>query len=215
MNTPPNAGMVLFVADLALLLAAAMAIVVARRWPRHWPIAAYLGALVLADWARRGLAVGPLSGAGPYTGLARAAFHVEEALYLIGPFGLAALAVAVLAQRVPWGVAGAYVAAVAALALGYPGVRGEMLRRCYVGAELGAVVVALAAAAAWARRRERVDLTSLVLFFVFVVDVAKLLGGPFRGDLFTSWVLAWPMHAVLYGVIAGVQGGAWWVLRQR
>ena len=200
----------LLAADLALLFAAATAIAVALRVPAHRPVAVFLGVVSVADGIRRGLA-GELAAPGPYTGATRALFHLEQALYLLWPFGLAALAGAVFAQRRPWMLAGAYVTAVAALALSYPTVRLELLGRVYLAAELGALVVCLAAATTWAWQRERPGLAHVVALMLIAVDVAKVAAGPWRGSVFATWDRAWPMHAILYLAIGAAQGGgiAW------
>lgn len=199
-------------AELALLLAAATAIVVARRVPAHRPVAIFLGAVVVADLVRRGLAAGPLPDMGPHTGATRLLFHIDQALYLLWPFGLAGLAGAVLAERRrPWVLASVYLATVVVLALGYPTVRRELLGQAYLCIELVALLICLEAAAAPGWRRGRPGLTTVVTLALIVVDVATVAGGPFARPLFAHWYRAWPMHAVLYVAIGLMQGGgiAW------
>lgn len=226
MNTPPNPGVWLFLADLALLLAALTAVALARVRPRHWPVAIYLGGLFLADLVRRGLASTVLSQPGPYVGAERAAFHAEQALYLAAPAALAAVAITVLHQveapaasrRVHLGlvaVAGFWLCNVAVVVLGYPEIRADHLGRVYLGAEIASLIVVSGSAITWARRRDPLELTALAVYILAAVEVAKVAAGPFAGDVFGRWPLAWPMHLVCYGALSVVHGGGLWLSRQR
>jgi hypothetical protein len=216
-NTPPSGGTWLLLADVALFTATLTALALLRRRVTHAPVALYLMVLLVGDWFRRALALALVAG-GPYDGLTRLAFHADELLYLLGPAGLAACALLVLANVSARGVAVAYAVVGVVLIACYPELRQDVLRRVYLAAELGAVVVVLASAAAAVRRRPpaRIDVTVAAVLAIAVVDGVKLAAGPFhRGDLFSSWGLVWPMHVVLYTAIAVMQGGAWWQSKTR
>lgn len=92
---------------------------VPERWPFWRPIALLLTANTFADLAGFALRQGYLAELPrPYTGLARVAFHLEQALFLAYHWGVAAVAVVVLARRLPWPVL-AWIAAVAVAVIGY------------------------------------------------------------------------------------------------
>lgn len=93
---------------LGILLAGALAALAwrhAQARPRHRPIALLISAGIFADLTRRALALiilGParqLLGGAPYGGGARVAFHVDQALLLLYPAALAAVALIVFARR--------------------------------------------------------------------------------------------------------------------
>jgi hypothetical protein len=200
---------ILFLADLALFLAATTAIALAFARPLYWPLALFLFGAMLADWIRRGLAAGPLAAPGPYTGLTRSAFHVEQALLLAWPFGLAALAWIIFGRRSPRLAARLYLVTAVALAAAYPHVRGPRLRLCYLAIEIATLLAAAAAVAVWAWRRERPRLEHGVVLCLLGVGAAKLKP-VWGGDLFTSWARSWPMHAALYAGITLLHVGALW-----
>ena len=205
----------LALADLALLAAAATAIALAVRRPAYTPVAVYLGGLALGDAVRRYMAEGVLAVPGPYEGSTRAAFHLEEALFVGSLFGFAALAAVVFHSAIPGRAIGvAYVVAVAALVASYPDLRGRPLARVYLADELGALAVSAAAVVQWGWRLERPRLEHGAVLAVVGVEIAKVAGGPWRVELGAGWWRAWPMHAVVYGSLAVVQmvvrgGGSW------
>lgn len=95
---------------------AAPPLVLAARRRAYAPVAVFLAAATLTDIVRWQLAQGPLAVPGPYTGALRPVYHLEQAGFLLWPFGLLAAAVKVFATRSPWPVGVAYAATVATLA---------------------------------------------------------------------------------------------------
>jgi hypothetical protein len=190
--------------------AALVAVVVAWKRSEHRPVAAFLAGTVVADLVRLGLSLGPLAISGPYKGPLRALFHVEQALFLTWPAGIAALALWVYRKRHPFPVAIAYALAVAVLVIGYPAIRGDLLRRCYLAAEIAAVVTAIGAFVRWVGRAPP-RLPQVVTTFVLVVDMVSLAVGPWQWGLFGAWALAQVIYSALYAVLIVVQIGALWI----
>jgi hypothetical protein len=187
---------------------------VARRRPEHRPIASLLSAGLVADLARQGIGVYVLqptraaAGGLPFTGAARFAFHVDQALFLSWPAALAACAVLVYLGRRPWPVALVYGLAVTLFTMAYPALRGAPLGRAYLGAELAALAVCLGTFITWAWRREAPDLTRSVMFIISAVELVTLL--PYRKGPFAFWPLAQASYMTLYVVLIILHGGTLW-----
>ncbi len=193
-------------AGAALIVAAVTAIALAARRPAYAPLSIYLAALALADGVRGYLASGVLSAPGPYVGGARAAFHLEEGLFLASLLAPAVLAVTAFRSFIPVRViVDVYAVAVLVLIVGYPMVRGADVARVYLGAETGALAVSAAAVIQWGWRVERPTLEQMAVLMVLGVEAAKVAGGPWRIEIVGGWERAWPMHAVLYLALAGLQ----------
>jgi hypothetical protein len=127
----------------------------ARRRPEHRPVAWLLTFGLVSDLIRRGLqglVLGPayvaLAGA-PATGWVRVAAHVEQALFLAWPAGLAALTLWTYLRWRPWPVVLGYATTIAVLIIGYPGLRGALVRKAYLGFELACVALAVGAFVHW------------------------------------------------------------------
>lgn len=169
--TPPNPGAVaLGLAPHLFLIAAAMLAIYLwrRRDARHRPAALGLAATAGAEVVRYVLSLTVLAAAGPHEGLLRAVFHLDQGLYLVGVVVLPWMALSTLCDLPPgptqqerylarlslWLVLlGAFGATWSLLVLGYPELRGDALRRVYLGAELATLFVCALAIAAWVRRR--------------------------------------------------------------
>jgi hypothetical protein len=196
-------------------LAAILAIGIARRRSDHWPPALFLGAMVSANaarWVLRSLVIFPaqaLEPGAPLHGLARAAGHIDQALFLAWPAGIVALTLAVFSGRRPWLVAIGWALAVAALVLTYPSIRGTATRPLYLAAELAAVLASIGLVLQWAWRRQPMTLPRLSALFVVGIDCGTLIG-PYAGNPFATWELAQAMYSVLYVLLIAIQGGAIW-----
>jgi hypothetical protein len=221
--------------DLALLVlategpAAVLGWGLAARSPAHRPIAWLLSVGFGSDVARRLLRVAVLAparvalGTAPYGGAARVAFHAESALFLAWPAAIAATALVVLLRpaegdatearqpRDVLGVALVWALVMGALAASYPLVRGSLLARCYLGAELAALVVGVGALATWIGRRRTPEVRHVALALVLAAELVSVLVGPWRVGLFASWTLAQAVYVALFGVLILLQGGAWWM----
>lgn len=176
------------------LIAAALAWGVAARSRYHRPVAIGLSAQALADLARDGLAAFYFAGrAGPFTGMTRVLFHVDEALYLVGPVALAWMAVQVFLGAGGGHVLGAALAAWVGLCVGYPEIwRGHALALAYVGAHLLAHIALLLAALAWYLRwpGRWMSASGYILMLLAAGD-AVVVVGPYAGDPFGSWSSSW------------------------
>lgn len=203
----------LVVGALLHLLAGILALRLARMRADYRPIALFLAGTAITDLALVALTIGASTAlpTAPLTGIARFVGHVRQTLYLVWPFGFAALFVTVFSGRFPRIIPGAYVVALAALVLGYPTLRGETLRQVYSGIELAALIVALAAIIQWAWRRESPTLTHVVALLLLGTEIAALLG-PWHRDIFAGWDMARTMFAFTYAAITCLQGSLSWKL---
>lgn len=199
---------------IGLGAAAGAAVLLARypdRFPRHRPVAVALGLLFSADLARAAIA-GPLDAAPvPYTGTARALFHVDWALVALFPAVTLGLAVAFfLPWRRPWHLAaGLWVALCGLQIAAYPTVRGARLGLAYAAvhvaaglAETGAAGLALASRGwrAWS------GVTRGAVILLIVGDLAAI-GGPFlRGRPIDDWLFTRWQTAALWWILAAWQG---------
>jgi hypothetical protein len=129
---PPNLGIWWWVLRAAPLMATVSAVMLARRRREYAPIALFLCWVLLSHVVRPLLAFyvlgsGPAGGL-PYAGIQRAAFHVEQAMFVSWPIGIVALAIRIFARRRAWPVAIAFAVVVGVLVLGYPTIRRELLQ---------------------------------------------------------------------------------------
>lgn len=175
-------------------IAAVLAWGVAARSRYHRPVAIGLSAQALADITRNGLAAFYFAGkVGPFTGLTRILFHVDEALYLVGPVALAWMAVQLFLGAGGAHVLGAAGAAWVGLCVGYPEIwRGHALALAYLGAHLLAQVALLLAALAWYLRWPgRWMSASGYLLMLLAAGDAVVIVGPYAGDPYGSWASGW------------------------
>ncbi len=225
MTCPPSPGVfgLQFLALLLSLLASVTAWMLARSRRDHVPVAVALTAVSLADLIGTVLhaAVPTLDCVGPYTGVTRIAFYVDQARYLVWPAAVGALSVIVAAKlparRVLLLVFLAWSALNGYLSGTYPDVRGPTLRRVYLGVQLVALAAGVAAFGAWVRRgglRAGAPAPAVVVAALIVgTELASLAVGPWTRGLFgEAYQTEQVMVAVLYAVIAAVQGGATWRL---
>jgi hypothetical protein len=208
---PPNLGIWWWVLRAAPLMATVGAVMLARRRREYAPVAIFLCWVLLSHVVRPLLAFyvlgsGPPGGV-PYAGVQRAAFHVEQAMFVSWPIGITALAIRIFARRSPWPVAIAYVVVVAGLALGYPTVRRELLQSVYLGVTLTCLAVSLGAAGVWWRRRpggppEPPEIAT-GLFVLF--EVGALLGPYAAGLIDKTWPIATGLYFGLHAALAVLQ----------
>lgn len=218
MVVPPNPHVpaLLLVAFVLQVVAAALAGVVARGRPEHRPVALFLGGMTVAAAARWVLLtwwVVPFQATfpdAPLTGGALIAAHVDTALWLAWPAGLAAMAIAVYLRRRPWVVLGAWVVATGAIMAAYPATRGDTLRRCYLAALLLSLVASFGSIGTWARKRESMTLPRACVLLVVLFETSTLFG-PWLGDPFATWWKAQILYAMLYGGLIALQGGSLWL----
>jgi hypothetical protein len=205
------------------VLSALAAVVVARRRPDYHAVALFLAGMALANAARVGLreqiilpAQAALAAQGfdpltlPLHGLARAAAHLDHALFLGWPAGLAALAVYVYLGRRPWPVAILWALTVSLVVISYPALRLYAHRQLYLAAELCALAVAVGSFVHWLWSDKPLTLPRTVTLLIIGIDCGTVFG-PYRIDLFSTWNLAQAMYAVLYLALVIIQGGTLWL----
>jgi hypothetical protein len=212
MGTPPEPGRT-WIPYVIAILAAVLAVAVARRRAEHRPVAMFLGVMVAIDLARLARRyLYPIDAAPhPHVGLARLVFHADEAGFLAWPFGLVALALVIFGARRPWPVLVAYLVTLAGLVALYPSpyVRTDGLQRVYLAAFLASFMVYIAALARWGALRATPSSEHAAFLILGALDLARLLA--FRGSIFEQWAAyALPVNAVCYGLISAVQGGFLW-----
>jgi hypothetical protein len=192
-------------ARLLQVIAALAAARAARGRPACRPVARFLAAAAAADAARWWIA-SVLPASGPYRGALRALYHLEQALFLLWPAGVAAIAIRVFRRGAPGPVAAAHAIVIGALVAGYPAVRGRPLAWAYAGAHLAALVAACAALAGWLCRREPPRLEHTSALFVIALDAVLFLGPYFPPELdpFGGWGLAQIVYAALYLILIAV-----------
>jgi hypothetical protein len=150
-------------------------------------------------------------GSPPFTGAARVAFHIDEA---IGISTLAAMAITaiLLFLRRRWlallpGLA--WAGAVAYLSTHYPEVRGEALRRVYLAVELAALAIAAASIITWSWRREPPTPARICMLAVCVVDGGMLFVGSQRWGFWDRQDLEQACLTLLYLTVAAFQVYLW------
>ena len=195
-------------ASLLLLVSAFLAALLARGDARHWPLAHGVLAVSSASIARALLATYVLHG-GPYEGWLRAAFHVEQALYLVGTVAIPWMAAVTLRHppgpsgRVQRAIVGATYGVLGALIAGYPELRGGGLLRVYLGAEIVAIFMALLAVVLWVRRRGWLPEASKMLRDHVAPNVLFDMYGGVR------WYTWAPLVLIIGGDLVLLLVGAW------
>lgn len=190
---------------------------VARQRAEHRPVALYLTVSLVADLARWPLTTAVLIptrarlGEAPFTGWARVACDVDNALFLAPHAALAALAVWVFAaRRRPWPVALVWLAAVAVLSIGYPLTRGAVLHHCYLAAELTTLATMTGSYVLFWRSKRNPDITNFCTLALGVGEIAVVIGPYWRGDIFGAWDIAQAMYATVYVMLLALQGYILW-----
>jgi hypothetical protein len=196
-------------------VAALFAWAVAGRRPHHRPIAWFLSVTLAADLVRQGLRDLILipgyaaRGGLPGTGWLRVAFHLEQALFVLWPIGIAALAGWTFLGRRPWPLLPVYVTVIVLLVLGYPTLRDTLLRPVYLGVELGSLCLALGCFLTWYLSDRPRTFEHLVVGLIVGLEAAQVTGGPYRVDVFRDWDRAWAVLLVLFSSICILEAWAW------
>lgn len=189
---------------LALALAGAACRIRARedRDPELLACARLLEALLCADLASvlLALALAPLPT--PYTGGARALFHLSQALTLAWPFGVAALAWHLFTRLRPvtW-VAVLWVGSALLLARAYPALRGEALADEYRSIQVVGLAFALSSLLGARPDRFRPGRAHLVSLLLCAGLGAELFG-PYLAAPFASWWTAQATWTLTLGSVA-------------
>lgn len=205
--------------------AAVFAVALARRHRGYRPIAWLLALSCLADFTRWGLGRWLDTQPVPHTGLGRLGHHLDQALFIAWPVGIAAVCWHVYLRRVPRPHALAYVVVLAMLVIGYPWpLRGDVMRWVYAAIHATAFIASLACAVAWAAQIARmrpgregtkppeVDHQTVEVehksALLIVAAEAALFAGPLfpvSPDPFRRWQLAQGSYALLYLMLVLIQ----------
>jgi hypothetical protein len=180
----------------------ALAFLLCKKRPQHRPFAVWALVALLADILRCLSAI-PfpwLLREGPFHGLKRAVFHADQALFLLEPVGLAAIAWIVFLARRPWAPLAAGVVLWLVLVLGYPTLRLEPLARAYAIIQGGAILVSLGTLVLWMRRKAPPRTEHAAVSLATVIAIA-LYDGPYAPSValpFWSWESAQTIFLVLW-----------------
>ena len=154
----------------------------------------------------------------PLTGTLRWAIYADRALFIAWPALLAGCSVRVLWERRAWPVAAGYAVAAFGLAVTYPTTRGGVLRLCYLGIDLAALLIAFVSLIMWLRRhwgKTRADVSVTVTAVLVVGHLMAVIAGPYKFGLFgPEWHLMQLAYLFLFVVVSLLQGGALWESRQ-
>lgn len=172
---------------MALLCAA----VASRVDPRHRPIALLFAFAFASDVIAKAAQIAFLSGAPlPFTGAARAAYHVEVALSIAWPCVLALLAARTFQRLRPRATCipvGAWLGVGVAHALLFP-MSEEQTSRLFLGVE--AAMLLLAASCVVAGWRSTWRSVHGVVLFLLGVELVVVVLGPFATNIFRDWAVA-------------------------
>jgi hypothetical protein len=210
---PPNLGVWWWVLRLAPLAAAVGAVMLARRRREYAPVAVFLCWVLLSHVVRPLIRIyigaGPAGGV-PYQGLERAAFHVEEGMFVSWPIGITALAIRIFTKRRAWPVMlGVYLVVVAILVLGYPlGLRRAPLQSFYLGVTLACLFASFTALASWWRSKPSgpPEPPEIVAGLLVLFEVSALLGPYAAGLIDRTWPIATALYFALHTTLAILQG---------
>jgi hypothetical protein len=198
---------------IAQTIAIVLAFTLMRRRPQHRSFAVWAAVVLAEDLVRHFLNAGPLASPRPYAGALRALFHVDQALFLLEPFGLAAVCWSIFLRRRPWVPALAGVATWTALTIGYPWpFRGAVLGYVYAGVQALSILASIATMIAWTRRRAYQGSEHTCALFATLLMCA-LFSGPYAPPApapFDNWSFAELVYLSLWAAIAVVQAFALW-----
>lgn len=184
--------MISIVGRVLAVVVAIVAMRVADVRPQHRPLARWLAASAAADVAAWIVAAGLLGYERPYCGGARVLHHAGQALGLVEPVGLAAVAVIVFVGNATAVVhaVGAGVALLCAMIIGYPAVlRGPMMAYWYGAIEVVALIIVAASIVHAGRQRRWPTMTEVLVVLYGAVRLSLLVAGPYvaPGGPFVAW----------------------------
>jgi hypothetical protein len=201
---------------LAQVLTVALALLLARRRPHHRPFAVWASVVLVADLARQGImqACPWIIAAGPFAGARRAVAHLDQALWLTEPVGLAAVCWIVFLARRPTAPLLAGVALWCALAIGYPWpFRGAVLGYAYAAIQALSILACFATMAVWTRRRAEAPRPEHACASLATLLTCALFAGPYAPPLpapFADWSGAELIYLCIWAALAVVHAAALW-----
>jgi hypothetical protein len=205
----------LLVGTFALAIALAWAL--AKRRPEHRPVAVLLSIGLAADLGARLLdvaVIAPLRAelgvAHQWTGWARAAGLLYNALGLVWPAALVAAVLVVFLRKRPWPALAAWALAVSALALLHPIAANGSQARALELAEVIAAMVSGGIVLHWFTSLQRpASSAQFALTIIVMAEVLSLLGawtiGPFAG-----WPISQVLYLTMFVIVIAIQGRFLW-----
>jgi hypothetical protein len=185
--------------------ATALGVILGLRRREFRTIAYFLLATTAADYVRSGLrSAFDLGTPGPYSGLRRIAFHVESALFLLWPFGVAAVAIVVLASKRARPILITYIAAVLILAASYPAIRGERLQIVYMIIHIGAILAGATCIPLWLKPSKPAKDVEHFSALWLLAYTSVLVCGPFILGAFTKWQVSLIPGILFHSMIAAL-----------
>lgn len=188
------------------IITAVTAVTLARRDPRHKPVAWYLAAVLSLDVLRLGFSQLLPLGPAERQGTALLLRHLDQGAYLGLILAPSAMAMALFLRRRPWPVLVAHVVFWAMVVLSYPVLRGFKLLELYSAAELSGGLASVGMFAMWTRQRAEATVsiksgTVLAFARLAVVLVPALVG---EGAL-ANWLAIVGLHGVALAVVLALQ----------
>jgi hypothetical protein len=197
--------------------AVVLAWMLTARRPEHRPVAVLLTVGAVADGglqvfdravlaplrASRGVAT-------PWTGWARAAGSLADALTLVWPAAIVATVLVVFAGRRPLAAFVGWACAVAVLIGAHPMAGDGTQARALAVANVLAVAISVALVVAWYRKTARPATSAqFALALIVSAELVSLLGA-WRVGPFERWPVAQVLYLALFGVLVLAQGRFLW-----
>jgi hypothetical protein len=202
---------------LVMAAAGSLAWVLAQRRPEHRPIALLLSALLATDAAQWAIEVGALAPLRArfgvevqWTGWARVAVHVAEALWLIWPAAVVAASLMVFAGRKPWPALVGWTAFVAGIVIGYPSLRHGNLVPVLVAALVLSLVISVGLFVGWYRRPAPATSAHFSMTMILAIEMTSLFAAWRHVQVIEHWDLSQVLGLVLFGALIVFQGRCLW-----
>jgi hypothetical protein len=181
---------------------AAVALILARRDPRHYPIGAYLAAVCGLDLLRLGRAALLPATMAPRLGWELLARHFDCGAYLATILALPAMALPLFLRRSPLPVVAAGAAGWLLLIAAYPEVRGQQLMELYGAVELAGVVFAVGCMIMWLRSERLLEDGPSVPIMAGLALIAGSAGACIVPRLTGATLLeAWPVVVAVNALV--------------
>ncbi len=218
----PRDAPVIVAGWVAQCLVAALAWRVSRHSVRHIPFAAFATFAAVSDLVRAATSFAILHpyraahGDEPYVEVARAAFHLDQSLFISYPIALLALCATLHWMRDSWAHAVGLVGMLeAVLVLGYPELRGHALARVYLGIDILSVVGMVGFVTMWLVRgtsRDRCVMSNFMMVGYATAETAAC-GSVFVHGVFDRWSDIAPVYLGLQFLAVAAQGMLLWQRR--
>jgi hypothetical protein len=202
---------------LALAAAVALAWILASRRPEHRPVALLLSVALVSEAAERAWdasVIAPLRDslgvAVPWTGWARAAGLLADAITLVWPAAVVAAVLVVFAGRRPWAALAGWACVLVVFAVVHPFAGNGSQARALAVVDVLATLVSLGIVLAWYRRTTRPASSAQFALTLIVAAEGISLLGAWRVGLFERWPVSQVLYLALFGILVLAQGRFLW-----